>query len=255
MDPLSVAMNAAKKAGAITLRYFETGVVREVKADKSFVTAADKEAEAAIMQEIQKHFPDHGFLCEESGETKSRTEYQWVIDPLDGTSNFVNGIPLFAVSIALLKKGQPVVGVVYQPVGDALYAAERGKGTTWRGKKTHVSDGEATDALITFGPGKKEKDLLNRLFVLSEQFVKSKRYLGSCALELAYVARGGTEGFVCLGLNKWDYAAGALLVEEAEGTITDFEGKPWKFGAGDHFIASNGRVHDALTKLVAAARA
>lgn len=249
MDLLSVATSAAREAGAVTLRYFETSVTREVKADKSFVTAADKEAEAAIIAEIKKHFPEHGILGEESGEEKSASPFQWVIDPLDGTANFVNGIPLFSVSIAVLQNGIPVAAAIYQPVGDSLYVAEKGKGTIWKGKRVRVSDGDTEHAMITFGPGKKEKERLNRLLSRTEAFVKSKRYLGSCALELAYLARGGTEGFVCLGLNRWDYAAGVLLVEEAGGVITDFGGKPWVFGSQDFFIASNGRVHDALLAL------
>lgn len=250
MDLLAVATSAAKKAGAITLRYFETSVAHEVKEDKSFVTAADKEAEAAIIREIKKHFPGHGIIGEESGEEKTEGEFQWVIDPLDGTANFVNGIPLFAVSIAVLKKRRPVAAVVYQPVGDSLYAAAKGKGTTWKGTRVHVSHGDAEHAMITFGPGKKEKERLNRLFSATEKVVKSKRYLGCAALELAYVARGGTEGFICLGLNTWDYAAGVLLVEEAGGMITDFSGAPWIFGASDYFLASNGVVPGALLSLV-----
>ena len=250
MNLLNVAISAAQKAGNIAFRYFETSVAREVKEDKSFVTTADKEAEAAIIAEIKKHFPAHGIIGEESGEKKTDSEYSWVIDPLDGTANFVNGIPLFSVSIAVLKNGAPVAAVVYQPVGDSLYAAEKGKGTTWRGKQICVSDGDTEHAMISFGPGKKEKEKLNRLLSAAERFVKSKRYLGSCALELAYLARGGTEGFICIGLNKWDYAAGVLIVEEAGGTITDFNGNPWTFGSSDHFIASNGAVHDALVSLV-----
>lgn len=260
MSLCEVAISAARKAGAITLRYFETSMAREVKEDKSFVTAADRESEVAIIAEIGKHFPEHGIIGEESGEKKSASKYQWVIDPLDGTANFVNGIPLFSVSIAVLKNGSPVAAVVYQPVGDSLYAAEKRKGTIWtpsgghdsarrNGKPARVSDGGAEHAMISFGPGKKEKGRLNRLFSVTEQFVESKRYLGSCALELAYLARGGTEGFICLGLNKWDYAAGVLLVEEAGGKITDFDGMPWRFGASDYFVASNGVVHDVLVSL------
>ncbi len=250
MSFLDVAISAAKKGGAVVDRYFETSIEREVKADKSFVTAADKEAEAVIIAELKKHFPDHGFLGEESGETRSSSEYQWVIDPLDGTANFVNGIPMFAVSIALFLRGAPIVGVVYNPVTDSLYASEKGKGVTCNGANVSVSDGGAEHAMITFGPGKKEKLLLNALFSNAERLVKSKRYLGCAALDLAYVARGGTEGFVCLGLNTWDYAAGVLLVAEAGGKLTDFKGNPWFFGGSDHFLASNGHVHDALLALV-----
>lgn len=250
MGLLEVATAAARKAGALTLRYFEeAGLAREVKDDKSFVTAADTEADAVIVEEIRRQFPDHGILSEESEERTSSSPYRWVIDPLDGTANFVNGIPLFAVSIAVLESGVPVAGVVYQPVGDSLYAAEKGKGFLWRGKPARVSDGGSEHAMVSFGPSKKEKHRLNQMLSNAEAFVKSKRYLGCTALELGFVARGGTEGFVCIGLNKWDYAAGVLLVEEAGGMITDFEGKPWVFGTSDYFIASNGKVHDALLAL------
>ncbi len=254
MNLLEVATEAAKKAGAIIDGYFETGIAREVKDDKSFVTAADKEAEAAIISHIKKHFPDHSILSEESGAETQNSAYQWIIDPLDGTANFVNGIPLFAVSIAVLKDGVPVAGVIYQPVGDSLYTAEKGKGTFWNGKNVRVSDGDTEHAVITFSPGKKAKNQLNTLFSKAEGFVKSKRYLGCAALDLAYVARGGTEGVFFLGLNKWDYAAGVLLVTEAGGMITDCFGKPWVFGASDYFIASNGNIHDALLKLATVAR-
>ncbi len=253
MDLLSTATLAARKAGDVILRYFETSIYREVKVDKSFVTAADKEAESTIIAHIKKHFPDHSILSEESGAEKQDSPYEWIIDPLDGTANFVNGIPLFAVSIAVLKRGLPVVGVIYQPVGNSLYAAERGKGTFWNGKKVQVSDGDKEHAVITFDPGKKQKDKLNALFTNAERFVKSKRYLGCAALSLAFVARGGTEGVFFLGLNKWDYAAGVLLIEEAGGKITDFAGAPWTFGSDDFFIASNRKVHDDLLKLAASA--
>src|SRR3989344_548051 len=182
MDLLAVAMEAAKKGGAVVSGYFETALLREVKEDKSFVTAADKESETAILAEIKKHFPDHGILSEESAEQKSSSPYQWVIDPLDGTANFLNGIPMFAVSVAVLKDGQPVAGVVYHPIGDSLYAAAKGKGMTWKGKITRVSQDDSEHAMISFGPGKKEKDRLNRLFLNAEHFVKSRRYLAAAAL-------------------------------------------------------------------------
>ncbi|MDO8564775.1 MAG: inositol monophosphatase [bacterium] len=254
MQLLNTAIRAAQKGGEVVARYYETGVAREVKDDKSFVTRADKEAEEAIITEIKSQFPDHGFLGEESGKTMGASEYTWVIDPLDGTSNFVNGIPIFGVSVAVLQQGSPVAAAVYQPVGNTLYSAEKGKGTYWNGKPVRVSNGDAQHAMISFGPGKKEKERLNRIFSRVESYVKTKRYLGSAALELAFLARGGTEGFICLGLNSWDYAAGVLIVEEAGGLITHLDGTPWKFGDGDSFIASNGKIHDKLVSLVASVK-
>ena len=251
MELLDVAIAAAKKGGEVVLRYFETSIDREVKDDKSFVTAADTEAETAIITHIKRYFPDHSILSEESGAEKQNSAYEWIIDPLDGTANFVNGIPLFAVSVAALKNGVPIVGVIYQPMGNALYSAEKGNGTFWNGTCVKVSDGDGEHAMITFAPGKKEKKRLNTLLGVAEQFVKSKRYLGCAALDLAYVARGGTEGVFFLGLNKWDYAAGVLLVQEVGGKITDFAGASWVLGSNDFFIASNGKVHDDLLKLAA----
>jgi myo-inositol-1(or 4)-monophosphatase len=256
MELLEVAETAAQKGGTIVRRYFETAVNREVKDDKSFVTVADREAEEAIIAEIKSSFPDHSIFGEESGEDAKDSPYQWVIDPLDGTNNFVNGIPIFCVSIAVLEHGVPVVGVVYHPVGDALYAAEKGKGATWRGTQTHVSDGTPDTAIITFGPSRQKEDheLLDRLFLKSDGFFRSKRYLGCTALELAFVARGGTEGFFCLGLKPYDYAAGVLLIQEAGGKVTDLDGHDGWTMEQNHFIASNGRVHEAMVQLAKAAR-
>ena len=247
---IDTAIVAAKKGGEVLSRYFEmVGLEWELKDDKSFVTKADEEAEQAIVSHIREQYPDHGFLGEEGSHTKTDAEYVWVIDPLDGTKNFLNGIPLFAVSIALLRRREVIAAVVYNPTTRSLYAAERGRGATYNGKKITVSKQPAEMGIVTFGPGQKDKETLNRFFAASENFFKSKRYLGATALELGYVARGGTEAFVCIGLKKWDYAAGALLVSEAGGTLTDYKGGAWNIEE-NYFLASNGVAHDALMKLV-----
>jgi len=247
---LNIAIEAARRGGEVLLKYFEmTGLEREIKEDKSFVTKADKESETAIIDIVQRELPEHGFLGEEGHDINPGAEYRWIVDPLDGTTNFVNGIPLFAVSIGILHENDVVAAVVYNPVTRSLYAAEKGKGATYNGKLAKVSVQPAEMGCVTFGPGKKDKERLNVLFSKSEQFVKSKRYLGGAALDLAYVARGGMEGFISIGLNKWDYAAGALLVQEAGGTITDFKGNPWTMEQ-NYFVASNGVAHSALLQLV-----
>jgi myo-inositol-1(or 4)-monophosphatase len=249
---LNIAIEAAEKAGEALSKYFEmTGLEREEKDDKSFVTQADTEAEAAIVDVVTKVFPTHGFLGEEGHDTNPDAEYRWVVDPLDATRNFANGIPIFAVSIAIVQKGVPVAAVIHNPVTRSLYTAEKGKGAAYNGMPMRVSVQAAKDGIVTFGPGQKDKDQLNELFMKSENFFKSKRYLGCTALELAYVARGGTEAFVCIGLKTWDYAAGALLVSEAGGTITGFDGAPWTI-AQNYFVASNGVAHDAVLGLVKA---
>lgn len=247
---IDTAIEAAKKGGEILEKYFEmAGLERELKDDKTFASKADSESEAAITKLIRTKYPDHGFLGEEGSDINPDAAYQWVIDPLDGTKNFLNGIPVFAVSIALIKNDVVSAAVVYNPVTRSLYAAEKGKGTTYNGKKVTVSKQQAEMGVVTFGPGQKDKETLNKFFDRSENFFKSKRYLGCTALELGYVARGGTEGFVCIGLKKWDYAGGALLVEEAGGKLTDYEGNPWTVET-NYFLASNGVAHDAMLSLV-----
>lgn len=244
------AITAAKKGGEILSKYFDQAPLeREVKDDKSFVTKADKEAEAAIFEVLKSEYPNHAVLGEEGTDTNQGAEFQWVIDPLDGTRNFVNGIPIFAVSLGLIKGDEVVAAVVYNPITRSLYAAEKGKGLTYNGKNARVSEQEAKDGVITFGPGQKDKDSLNSLMAISENYFKSKRYLGCTALELGYVARGGTESFVCLGLKKWDYAGGALLIQEGGGKITDFDGNAWT-PEKNYFVASNGVAHDKALELV-----
>lgn len=250
---LVTAIEAAKKAGHILAHYFEmTGLEREVKDDKTFVSKADKESEAAITEIIQTQFPDHGLLGEEGGNLNPGAEYLWVVDPLDGTANFLNGIPIFAVSIGILKAGEPHIGVIYNPITNSLYAAERGKGATYNGKPARVSHQAADKGIVTFGYSQKDKKRAINLVHESPRFIKSARLLGSCALELAYVARGGTEGFICLGLSKWDYAAGALIVSEAGGRLSGLDGSPWSMDH-NYFAASNGVAHEAVLGLAASA--
>lgn len=247
---MHIAIEAAQKGGEVLSKYFEmVGLERELKDDTSFVTKADAEAEEVIVRTIRDAYPNHGFLGEEGSNANADAEYVWVIDPLDGTKNFVNGIPIFAISIALLKGDVVVAAVVYNPITHSVYTAEKGHGTTYNGTPVTVSKQEAHLGVVTFGPGQKDKETLNTLFTGSEKFFKSKRYLGCTALELGYVARGGTEGFVCIGLKTWDYAAGALLITEAGGTITTWKGEPWRLEE-NYFIASNGVAHDAMKALV-----
>lgn len=252
---LETAIEAARKAGALLADYFEgEGMERKEKDDKSFVTKADTEAEEIIVSTIKAKYPDHGFLGEEGTDMNTDAEYQWVIDPIDGTRNFTNGIPVFAVSVALLHNGAPIIAVVHNPATDSTYAAEKGKGTTFNGRPSRVSTLEAGKGLVNFGPGQgsEKKDTLRKFFSHGEAHFRSVRYLGCTALELAYVGYGGTEAFVCIGLKPWDYAAGWLLIEEAGGKITDYQGNACGIEQ-NFFVASNGVAHDAVLKLVQAA--
>lgn len=248
---ITTAIEAAKKGGEVLVRYFETELEHEVKDDKSFVTKADRESEAAIIEVLKSHFPDHSFLGEETGEVQTNSSYKWVIDPLDGTANFVNGLPLWAISIGLLEENEVIAAVVYNPVVNLLVYAERGKGLWCNGARSHVSAQEKDKAMITVGVGKDHgvKDKLAMLFHECPKRLKTYRYVGSAALELALTARGGTEAFVSLGNSKWDYAAGTLLVKEGGGMITDLRGNPWNFEE-NYFVASNGIVHNDMLDVV-----
>ncbi len=246
---LEVAIEAAREAGKILEKYFETGILREEKEDESIVTAADRESEDTIKKIIGRAFPDHSTLGEETGHTHNSGEHTWHIDPIDGTRNFANGIPLFAVSIALEHKNMIIVGVVYNPATRSLFYAEKGKGAYLNGIKINVSNDDCAHSIITAGKGRKTEDrqlTRNLLHDLPERCKGlSVRDIGCSALDLAFVARGGLEAAFQLGLNSYDFAAGVLLVEEAGGKITNIDGSAWAF-PGNYMIASNSVVHDMM---------
>lgn len=244
---LDIAIKAAQAGGIVLKDYFETPLHGEEKVDKSFVTKADKESEAAVCAVLRAAFPDAAILGEECGAIKGTSEDRWVIDPLDGTANFMNAIPIFCVSIALVRGDEVVVAVVYNPVTESLFVAEKGEGAFWNDTPIRVSDDTKKNVVITFGRSSKKEDgeHVNTLFVGMQRKGFRVRYLGSAALELAYLARGGTDGYVNLGTNLWDYAAGVLLVQEAGGTITTLQGGEWNLGE-KYFVASNGKIHEVL---------
>ncbi|MEX2008422.1 MAG: inositol monophosphatase family protein [Candidatus Spechtbacterales bacterium] len=253
MEYATIAIEAAKAGGVVAEHYFETALVKREKDDTSIVTRADEESERAIIEVLKKHTPDFSIAGEEGGEVVGSQPYRWHVDPIDGTSNFANSIPLFAVSVGLEKDGELIAGVVYNPVIPSLFYAEKGQGAFWNdGIPLHVSSQRASEGMVTYGRSRKPEDREPSEVLRAElsRSAKSARVFGCCALELAYVARGGTEGFVCLGLSTWDYAAGVLLVQEAGGRVSDLSGNPWEFGNG-YFLASNGVVHNdivAITK-------
>lgn len=246
---LETAMLAAKAGGAILKNYFETSLLHEEKDDNTFVTEADKRSEGTIRDIIAREFPDDNILGEEQGYDDKRGAYSWIIDPLDGTANFMNAIPIFCVSLALMKDNDIVVAAVYNPVTDSLFYGTKGGGAFWNGSRIHVSGNETKNVIVTFGKSSKKDDAarVNALFVAMQHYGYKVRHLGSAALELAYLARGGTEGFVNCGTKLWDYAAGALLVLEAGGTMTNWSGGPWNTDER-YFIASNGKIHEHLLK-------
>lgn len=239
---LIVAIQAAKEAGEIASRYFNTGIDRDSKHDNSIVTLADKECEDTIKSTILEAFPAHSILGEETGLTKNEQHYVWHIDPIDGTRNFSNGIPLFAISIALEYGNEIILGVVYNPVLNDLFYSTKGGGAYWNDKKMSVSKDNEKMCIVTVTSGKNVLDTKLRRSLLQsmpENIISSVRDFGSAAVELAYVARGNIEATIIAGLSTYDFAAGTLLVEEAGGKILNFDGTPWKF-PNKHFVACNG---------------
>ncbi|NOU93497.1 inositol monophosphatase [Paenibacillus sp. LMG 31456] len=266
----AVAINTASKAGEwIQSKLGDFNSLHTKYSSQDLVTEVDKGAEKMIRNLIQTHFPNHSILGEEGVEpgpaasskaleAVKDAEYLWIVDPLDGTTNFVHGFPFFSVSIALAYKGEVIVGVVYNPISNELFVAEKGKGAYVKGKPMSVSgEGKLIESLIATGL---PADRAGALPVNLQGFnalcpkVRNIRIAGSAALHLAYVASGRLSGFWEIGLNSWDIAAGALLVMESGGTVTDTEGNPYTLGVRN-ILASNGHIHDEFQSELASASA
>jgi myo-inositol-1(or 4)-monophosphatase len=230
------------------------------------VTEVDKGSETLIRNLILTHFPHHSFLGEEGVEpgpaasaealaNVSDAEYLWIVDPIDGTTNYVHGFPFFTVSIALAYKGEVIVGVIYDPSRDELFVAEKGKGAYVKGKRMGVSsETSLIDSLIGSGfPADRDYALPINLAGIKAiaPKVRNIRTTGSAALQLAYVAAGRLSGFWEIGLNSWDIAAGSLLISEAGGNVTDTKGKPYSI-AVRNVMATNGHIHEELKNELAA---
>ena len=257
---LNVMMAAARKAGRGMVRDF--GEVEKLqvsmKGTADFVSSADLKAEKTLRQELSKARPGFGFLLEEGGEVAGDDKSQrWIVDPIDGTTNFIHGIPHFAVSIGLERDGELVAGVVYEPISDSLFHAERGAGAflnEWRLRVSARRD--LADSVLTTGiphrgrPG--QADFLKELAAAMEQTAGVRRF-GSAALDLAYVAAGRCEGFWESGLKPWDIAAGIVLVREAGGYVSDFTGRSDMLASGD-VVAANDKLHAKLLSMLRQAR-
>ena len=247
--PLDVAIDAARDAGALLRARVATTTDYELKGSQhDLVTEADHRAEDLIIEHISAAFPDHGVVSEERDPHQLGARYRWVVDPIDGTTNFAHGIPFFAVSIALERDGDLALGVLYDPVRDELFTAEVGEGAYVNGRPIRVSTvTEMRRAVLATGfphkPGLREANM--RHFERLVPITQGMRRFGSAALALAYVAAGRLDGYWDLDLNRWDLAAGALLVTEAGGRVTNGDGEPLPNDEG-HIIASNGHLHDEL---------
>ena len=253
---LAIAIEAAQTAGRFLKQ--NLGRVRQIQLkdgqEKNLVTEIDKGSEEIIIDIIKKHFPAHDILAEESGRKRGQvSEYRWVIDPLDGTTNFTHGFPVFSVSIALEWKGEIILGVIYDPNFDEMFTAERGKGAFLNGKQIRVSriDSLIRSMLVTGFPYNitENPDHAVEHFVNFLMHAQAVRRMGSAAIDLAYVAAGRYEGFWEVALNPWDMAAGVLLVTEAGGKITDFSGMAFSIYQKE-LLASNGIVHEEMMQVL-----
>jgi myo-inositol-1(or 4)-monophosphatase len=255
MNPMvNIAVRAAREAGRVITRNFNR-VDRLTIADKGkndFVTEVDRNAEAAIIGVLREKYPHHAILAEESG-LHTGNDYQWIIDPLDGTTNFLHGVPQFAVSIALKVKGRLEIGVVYNPLQEEMYTASRGEGALLNDRKIRVTNRKGLDGAL-LGTGLPYRDfrfMENYMGMLKDliQDTAGIRRPGSAALDFAYVACGRSDGFWELGLSEWDFAAGALLVREAGGLVTDIAGGE-KFLDTGNVIAGGIKVHNAMLRRI-----
>lgn len=252
---LNFAQNIAREAGLILLEKFGRVLKTTDKGDKNIVTEADIASEEYIVGQIKTHFPRHRILAEEAGEViveAGESRFRWVIDPLDGTTNFSHGYPCFCVSIGLEREGQLQIGAIYDPTRDEMFAAERGQGATLNGRKIQPSSVENLDrALVVTGfpydirTRERFVELFSR-FVLNSQAVRRD---GSAAIDLAYVACGRFEGFWEEGLSPWDTAAGALIVEEAGGRVSHYDGSKFDIYR-PQILATNGVVHDQMLEIL-----
>lgn len=250
-DDLKLALRAAQAAGSVIAEHFRDAVEAESKdGGKGEVTVTDRAAEAAILGLLRAE-SEHGILSEEAGGSGDPEVARWVVDPLDGTTNFSRKIPLFCVSIALMRGSRPELGVVLDPVRDDWHAAERGLGCWRNGHRVRVSGkADPATAVIFLQHGYQLPDR-ERFAEVTRRVapVSYGRDLGATALELAYVSSGSAEGHVCSGDELWDFAAGMVLVEEAGGRVSDWRGHPWD-GEGTYTLITNGHLHGHLVELV-----
>ncbi len=250
----------AREAGALLRRYYEKGVTAEFKGDVDIVTEADRSSENLITERIREEFPDHGVFGEEGVREQLGAEYRWYVDPLDGTTNFAHGFPYFCVSMGLEQRpagipddedGEIVAAVIYEPMRDELFHAERGRGAWRNGKRIHTSAcKQLQEALLATGfPSRKRHESPNIHFYHQLTLrTHGLRRAGAAAVDLAYVACGRLDGFWEFNLNPWDTAAGLLLVEEAGGEVTRFDGSGFRLDSKE-VLANNGKIGEELREV------
>lgn len=240
---LQTAINAAKEAAKISLEQFEKFKDVSYKAGEEIVTDVDIKAERKIREILKKRFPEHNILAEEEGkESPTSSDYLWIIDPIDGTVNYSRGIKLYGISIALAKNKGVILGVVYNPITEELFTAEKEKGAFLNGQPIQVSGTEELSKSVVYTTELfKTKDIVNLLF----DKIKNFRVTSSSAYETCLVACGRTDGFIKVTTHPWGFAAACLIVEEAGGKVTDFDGNKWNIDS-TKLLITNGKLHSEI---------
>jgi len=248
---LERAVDIAREAGALLANYFERRIPYELKGEFDLVTEADRASERLVVERLRSHFPTHGIVAEEGGGHESRSDYRWYVDPLDGTTNFAHGYPTFNTTLALEHADQMIAGVIFDPIRQELFAAERGAGAYLNNRRIHVSDVKRLeDSLVCTGfPSRKRHLSVNVHFYHQlAMATHGVRRSGSAAIDLAYVACGRLDAFWEFGLNPWDMAAGRLIVEEAGGRVSDMHGQPHGWNS-KHLLTDNGHLHEPMIQI------
>lgn len=246
---VEAASTIAREAGALLMEY--RGVAFELKGDFDLVTAADRASEKMVVDRLHRLFPDHGIVAEEGGNAEKRSEYRWFVDPLDGTTNFAHGFPVWNVTLALAKNDEVIAGVVFDPERNEMFAAERGGGATLNGKRIEVSQAKTLeDSLVSTGfPSRRRHQNVNIHFYYQlAMLTHGVRRAGAAAIDLAWTACGRLEAFWEFGLNPWDMAAGTLLVEEAGGKVSGMRGEALDL-YGPTLLVDNRLLHDEILEL------
>lgn len=251
---LEKAVEIAREAGALVVNYYERRIGFESKGEFDLVTEADRASEKLIVERLRAHFPSHGIVAEEGGGHESASEYIWYVDPLDGTTNFTHSFPMFNVTMALARSGEIELGLIFDPVRNELFTAERGGGAYLNHRRIHVSGVKRlNDSLSSTGfPSRKRRHNANIHFYY--QLAMSShgvRRTGSAAIDLAYVACGRLDFFWEFGLKPWDIAAGSLIVQEAGGRVSDLHGNAHSVTKSESVLADNGLLHAEVLALCA----
>ena len=255
---MNVMVKACRKAAKTLIRDF--GEIEKlqvsVKGPGDFVTTSDKNVEKILIEELQKARPDYSILSEEIGQIKNKEEFRWIIDPIDGTSNFLHGIPHFGISIGLEHNNEIICGIIYDPIKNEMFVAEKGNGSYLNNQRIRVSSrSKLKDCLIiTGGPAFRSKDKdkqlsLNEYYKFSSKVMTPIRKMGSASLDMAYVAAGRCDGFWQRNLNYWDIAAGIILVKEAGGFVTDFKGNN-EYIENKTIIVTNSKINEEMIEVL-----